>query len=344
MKVVLTLEERVELKKLHRQQKDPKAADRIKAILLLDAGYSRKEVAEILLRDEGTITDWQNSFLQSETLSDWLKDQNLGYQGRLSNEQLRELEAFVESHLIYDARQVRSWIQERYGIDYAVTGIHALLHRLGFEYKETTPFPSKMDPIDQLDFNEFYKDLLENLAPDAVIGFLDAVHPQHNTRPTKAWIKKGKKEFIPSNTGRKRLNINGFYNPLEQEGVFREEQTINAQATVELLKDIEKCYETASTICIICDNAPYYYNEAVLTYLQESRIELVFLPTYSPNLNLIERLWKFLRAKVINTKYYEKFADFKEAVMGFLENIADYKEELKRFIGLKLHLFNPFPA
>lgn len=47
--------------------------------------------------------------------------------------------------------------------------------------------------------------------------------------------------------------------------------------------------------------------------------------------------------KVINTEYYARFKDFKDAVLGFLENLTDHKEELKRFIGLKLHLFNPFP-
>ncbi len=330
------------MKRLHRLQRDPREADRIKAILLLDAGYSRVEVAKILLRDEGTIGDWRDSFLNRENLEGWLKDKNAGYTGRLDAEQLKAVAEFVEANLIQDARQVQAWILDRFGVKYSVTGIHALLHRLGFEYKETTAYPSKMNPVDQADFNEFYEDLLNNLPEGAVLKFMDAVHPQHNTRPSKAWIKKGRQKFLPTNTGRKRLNINGCYNPMSQEFVYREEETINAQSTIELLKDVEKAYPTASSIYIICDNAPYYYNEAVQTHLQDSRIELIFLPTYSPNLNLIERFWKFMRKKVINTRYYEKFKDFKHAVLGFLENIADHKDELKQFIGLKLHLFNPF--
>lgn len=342
MKIALTLEEREELKQLHRQQKDLKAGDRIKAILLLDAGYSRGEVAKILLRDEGTITDWQDSFVNRQSLEDWLKDHRSGYQGRLNDEQMKAVEAFVAAHLILDARQVQAWILERYGIEYGITGVHALLHRLGFRYKEITGYPSKMDPVEQADFEAFYEDLLENLPENTVLLFMDAVHPEHNTRPSKAWIKQGEKKFQPTNSSRKRLNINGVYNPVEQDGVFREEETVNGQATIELFKAVEERYKTASTIHIICDNAPYYYKEEVQNYVQNSRIELIFLPTYSPNLNLIERLWKFLRKEVINTTYYEHFKDFKQAVLGFLENIADYKAELKRFIGLKLHLFNPF--
>lgn len=344
MRISITEEERADLKRLHRKQGEPKEADRIKAILLLASGYSREEVARILLRDEGTITAWQNSFGGRENLASWLKDKNEGYQGRLNEQQMKELDAFVQEKLIQDARQVQAWILEQYGIQYTITGIHALLHKLDFQYKETTGYPSKMDPVDQADFNEFYEDLLENMPEGSILGFLDAVHPQHNTRPTKAWIKKGARKFLPSNTGRKRLNINGFYNPLTQEVICRDEETINAQATIELLKDVEKRYPTALSINIVCDNARYYYNEAVQDYLQNSRIELIYLPTYSPNLNLIERLWKFMRKESINAHYYEQFKDFKLAVLGFLENIHLYKDKLKQFIGLKLHLFNPLPA
>src|SRR3989304_5009194 len=127
MKIALTLAERDELKRLHRQQQDPKEADRIKAILLLDAGYSRGEVAKILLRDEGTITDWRGSFVNRGNLKDWLKDKNEGYSGRLSEQQMREVTVFVEGKLIQDARQVQAWILEQYRIEYTVNGIHALL-------------------------------------------------------------------------------------------------------------------------------------------------------------------------------------------------------------------------
>ena len=344
MKIALTVTERDELKRLHRQQQNLKYGDRIKAILLADSGYSRKEIAEILLRDDGTITEWQNSFLTRESLSEWLKDNNAGYRGLLNQEQIIEVEAFVNANLIQDARQVREWIQSLYSIDYTVTGIHALLHRLGFNYKETTSFPGKMNPVEQADFKEFYEDLAENLPEGAVLGFMDGVHPQHNTKATKAWIKTGEKKFIPSNTGRKRLNINGFYVPLSQDGVFLESETLNTQSTVAFFRELEQRYPTASRIYAICDKAPYYFNAEVQTYLEGSRVELIFLPTYSPNLNLIERLWKFMRKEVINTQFYEKFKDFKAAVTGFLENLADYKKELKSFIGVKLHLFNPFPA
>ena len=70
------------------------------------------------------------------------------------------------------------------------------------------------------------------------------------------------------------------------------------------------------------------------------RIRQAFLPPYSPSLNLIERLWKMLRKKVINTGFYRTKEEFRRAVMNFFEHIAEYKEELKPLLTLNFRLVN----
>jgi len=74
-----------------------------------------------------------------------------------------------------------------------------------------------------------------------------------------------------------------------------------------LLKKIEKKHNQAKVIYIICDNAGYYRSKMVREHLEGSKIELVFLPPYSPNLNLIERYWKFFKKKVLYNQYYPTF-------------------------------------
>ncbi|MGH8498361.1 MAG: transposase, partial [Methylococcales bacterium] len=94
----------------------------------------------------------------------------------------------------------------------------------------------------------------------------------------------GSKTFeIPSNTGRRRLNINGAVNVDTVETVGRFYDTINGAATIDLCREIEAYYPSAGTISIICDNAGYYRSKEVREYLDTSRIELVFLPPYAPN-------------------------------------------------------------
>jgi len=338
----LSEEDKKALRDQHRRSPRAKAADRIKAILLLSQGYTRKQVAEILLRDEETIGTWRDGYLNCKDLAEWLQDDYQGYGGKLNTEQVKAVEAFVEENLIQDARQVADFIQEQYGIEYQVSGIHALLHRLGFSYKQTTLFPSKMDPQAQQGWQAIFEEALKSI--QGVVLYMDGVHPQHNTQANKAWIKTGQQKFIPSNTGRSRLNINGAYNAQTQEMVTHFCDTINTQSTLELFTKIEAHYPTAESIYLVCDNAKYYRNALIESQLADSRIKLVFLPTYSPNLNLIERVWKFLRKKVIKNHYYPKFKEFEKSVRQFFDTIGQYADELKRFVGTKPHLFSPIPT
>ena len=75
---------------------------------------------------------------------------------------------------------------------------------------------------------------------------------------------------------------------------------------------------------MFCDNAPYYRNKDVTKFFEDSKIEIRFLPPYSPNLNPIERVWKWMKERVMYNTYYEEFDDFKLAVMGFLESVSGF--------------------
>lgn len=91
-------------------------------------------------------------------------------------------------------------------------------------------------------------------------------------------------------------------------------------------------YACATCIYVICDNAGYYRSKAVQAYLQDSRIKLVFLPAYAPNLNLIERLWKFFKKQVLYNRYYETFGDFRTACEDFFNNPQRYRRQLRSLL------------
>jgi len=342
--IELTEEERAELIHQHRYQgSDAKAADKIKAILLLADGYSRQEVSQILLRDEDTITRWRDTYKMHESLSKWFDEDYQGYSGKLSVQQREEITTFVNSNVVTSAQTVQQFIKEHFKVSYSLSAVHTLLHRLGFTYKQSKPYPSKIDVEAQALFKQMYEAAEEQLKETVVVLFVDATHPQHNTHPTGVWVKKGQEKWIPTNTGRKHLNLNGAYNPHNQDVFIHEDTVVNAQTTQKLFEKIEAAYPDKDTIYLIIDNAPYYRSQVLSEYVKPSKIELVFLPAYSPNLNLIERLWKFLKKKVINTYYYPTFQEFKEAVLSFFEEIHLYKDELKQSIGNKMRLITPQP-
>lgn len=340
MNISLTVKEKYDLKRMHRKTKNRQDADKIKAILMFSDGYTATEIAEILLLDDDTVRMWIKLYEEKENIDSWLEKNYLAYTGKLSKEEELKVEIYVQNNIISDSKQVKEYIEKNFGKTYSQSGMTGLLKRLDFVYKKTVLVPSKYDPIRQIQCKVSYEILEQMLTDKEAIFFMDGVHPQHNTACTSAWIKKGKTKEIKSNTGRQRVNWNGAYNPANQDILLHESDTIDADAIIAMLKKIEKLYIEKEKIYVILDNAKYYRNKKVTTYLKTSRIEFRFLPPYSPNLNLIERIWKFMRKKVINDKYYEKFSEFKEALAKFAEGLTDQRTELKQFIGTKMHLLD----
>jgi transposase len=95
--------------------------------------------------------------------------------------------------------------------------------------------------------------------------------------------------------------------------VVRYDDNINADSTIALLKRLEELHLVATWIYVIRNHAHYYHSKAVQAYLKKSRINLIFLPPYAPSLNLIERLLKLFRNKVLYNRYFESFDAFKVA-------------------------------
>jgi len=341
MKFPLNEEDVTQLKILHKSVKDKRQADKIKTILMLNDGYTSIQISLILMIDNDTITNWKKKFIKSTNIETWLSYNYIGYDGKLNKFQLEDLRNYIKDNLVICSKQLIPYIKEKFGIDYSNNGIMHLLKTLNFSYKQLVKFNEKSDAEVQNQFLQGFEALNYTLDEREVILFMDGVHPQHNTHTTRAWIEKGKEKFIQCNTGRERININGAYNPNNQDLIAIESDSINADSTIKLFQLIETTYADKDTIYIICDNAKYYKCKLIDEYLSSSKINLIFLPPYSPNLNLIERVWKFLKKKVINTIYYEKFSSFKEAVLKFFNNSNEYRDELKKSIGLKFHIIYP---
>ena len=113
-----------------------------------------------------------------------------------------------------------------------------------------------------------------------------------------------------SNRGRERVNINGVVDIDTLETVTDFTDGINSQSTMRLFEKLELKHPNAKVIHVIVDNATYYKSRLVKEWLKTSKIVIRFLPGYLPNLNLIERLWKFFKKKILYNKYYETFDEF----------------------------------
>ncbi len=341
MKLVSLLPgEREGLITLAKQIHNVKTAIRIRVILALDVGYTVEEVAEILLLDEDTITRWKKKYDKRQFFSDWLGEEYTGYKGKLTKDEGKEVEHFVENTVVTDCQEIVDFIRTRFDKLYTINGVTKLLHRLNFVYKQVVGIPGKLSEEKQLAFVKAYEELKGKKQSDEVILFGDGVHPTHNLHKTKAWIKKGEEKQIRTNTGRGRLNINGALNPETMNVTTYFSETINAQETMKLFDKIRLEYKYKRLIYLIIDNATYYKNKDVTAYLAkpDCKIKLIFLPSYSPNLNFIERLWKYMKKYIIGVKYREKFKEFEDDIHYFFDNINLHEDKLRQFIGTELHL------
>jgi transposase len=121
--------------------------------------------------------------------------------------------------------------------------------------------------------------------------------------------------------------------PNSLEVIAQADKTLDSKATIEFLKLIEENNIEADKIVFFVDNARYYYNGDVIEYVTSSKqLEMVFLPPYAPNLNLIERLWKFMKRKTLYNRYYPSFKDFKEALGNFFMRLPQHYDELASII------------
>jgi transposase len=328
----LPAKELAELRAAHRRTRDKREADRIKAVVLLASGRTAEDVAEALLIDPNTVRNHFKRYRQGG-LPGLLQLAYRGSIGELGEAELALLEAHLQLHLYLSAKDVAAWVEETFEVAYTVSGMTALLHRLGFVYKKPRLVPGKANREAQEAFLAQYEELKKNQGENDVILFMDAVHPQHNPVLGYGWIKRGETHEVPSNSGRRRLNINGAVDLERLEPTVRYDATIDASSTIALFDQLVLAYTYAACIYIICDNAGYYRSKAVQAYLQDSRIKLVFLPAYAPNLNLIERLWKFFKKQVLYNRYYETFGGFRAACEDFFNNPQRYKSELRSLLA-----------
>jgi len=318
---LLTDEDRKILKLQHKKERDKRVCDRIKAVLLFDEGWNYQQIAHVLLLTDEAVRHHIKDYEEFQKL----KPENGGSESKLDSYQTQCLLDHLQHHTYLYAKDITAYVLVTFGVKYTVAGMHSWLKAHHFSYKKPTVVPGKANREAQEIWIKAYQDLKKDLSENEAICFIDGVHPTHNAKPAYGWIKRGERKELPTNTGRQRINLSGAIDILSRKVLIHEDTTLDASSTIEFLKKIELAYPNCTKIHVFCDNARYYRNKMVASYLEKAKIKMHFLPPYSPNLNPIERLWKFMNERVLYNTYYEKFSDFKNAVLGFLESLSNPK-------------------
>ena len=168
--------------------------------------------------------------------------------------------------------------------------------------------------------------------------FVDAAHFVFGTFLCCLWSFT--RIFIRAASGRQRFNVLGAWNAVTRELIAVTNTTVvNTETMCELLRKIAAS-GLAGPITLVLDNARYQRNSAVQVLAKELGITLLFLPSYSPNLNLIERLWKFIKRRTLYGRYHPTFAHFQAAIQETLDGLPTiHAESLKTLMTLNFQRF-----
>ena len=172
--------------------------------------------------------------------------------------------------------------------------------------------------------------------PAVIQLFGDGMHLHHQFIPSLCWGDPKNPPVFKTNSNRQRLNILGAYSLTHHHLVHHtsEENCDEHQVFIFLAK----VFQTYSNILYL-DNAPYFHTPLVKDWLrQHPQIIIEPLPTYSPNLNLIERLWRFVKGQLVANRYYEHYKSFRAATFRLLNHTRDYADALDSLITQNFEL------
>jgi transposase len=261
------------------------------------------------------------------------------------------LEGYFAKHPPRSAKQARAAIERQTGVRRGLSQVrHFLKDRLGLRWRQTGAIPVPPKKTIQEHAREQAAYLREKLEPrleqarrgSRQVYFVDAAH--FVFAPFLGCLWCAARLFVRAASGRKRHNVLGALDAVTHRLIRVTNQGyINAESVAALLRSVAES-AVGLPITLVLDNARYQKCAVVQALAESLGIELLYLPSYSPNLNLVERLWRFVRVESLNSTYYEKFEDFRAAIDGCLDGLSTvHKGEMETLMTHRFQLFEDVP-
>ena len=308
-------------------------------VLLLHSGQAETlHIAELLDVSKNTV----RSYLHEYQSGGFEKISEIRFRQPLSklkpyDEQIKQL---IEENPCSTVKQVCALVDEKIGIHLKQSAMRIHLKQLGAKHRKVGGIPAKADIQAQ---EQFKSEKMEPRLEEAKAGkrdvyFVDSAHFVLGAFLACIWSFA--RRFVRTPSGRKRFNVLGAINAVTHQFFMIANDTyITSQEVGDLLRKLAST--STKPITIILDNARYQRCKYVTEIAENLGVELLFLPPYSPNLNLIERLWKVVKKHCLNAKYHADFSAFKSVITDFLEHMNErHNDDLNKTLALKFQTFS----
>ncbi len=316
----------------------PRVQKKMEVLWLKSIGYPHKEIMAIAKISKATLCCYLKDYQEGGIKK--LKELNFRQPKSELDKHIKTIEAYFEKHPPASIKEAMAKIEELTGIKRSETQIRNFLKKIGLKYRKVGMLPSKADADKQ---EKFKKEQLEPVLDEAKKGdravyFVDAAH--FVLAPFLGYLWSFCRLFIKAPAGRKRFNVLGALDAITHQLIMvTNDAYINSYSVCDLLWKLRQMHPDLP-ITVVLDNASYQKCDLVFGCADALNIHLLYLPSYSPNLNLIERLWKFVKKECLYSTYYSQFDLFKKAISDCLaQTHTTYKKELDSLLTLKFQSF-----
>ena len=316
----------------------PRVQQKAEAILMKSHGFKHKDICKFMGISLNTFREYLREYQEGGI--ERIKEVRFHKPKSQLDNHIDTLENYFREHPVSSVKEAMDKIEELTGLHRSENRVREFLKRIGMKRRKVGMIPAKADPEKQEQFIEQQLNprLEEAKNGKRTVFFVDAAH--FVLAPFLGFLWAFSRIFIKAPAGRSRFNVLGAINAMTHELVLVCNDTyINANSVCELLRKIADS-SVGLPITLILDNARYQKCKLVQELALLLNIEMLYLPPYSPNLNIIERLWKFVKKKCLWSKYYSNFEDFKKAITDCLSQThTTYRNELKSLLNLKFQSF-----
>jgi transposase len=330
-----------EIEQLHYERfhhPHPRVRQKMEAVYLKALGYSHQEIGRIVRISQKTLRSYLRAYQRGGLEA--LKQVNFYRPTSALGTHQEMLRAEFEARPAKSIKEAGDRIEKLTGMRRSPTQVRQFLKQLGLKRCKVGQIPAKADPEKQ---QAFLTEQLEPRLAEAQQGqrhvfFVDAAH--FVQQPFLGFLWCFVRQFIPAPSGRKRFNVLGALHAITLQVVTITNETyINAEVVAQLLRQLAVEFADMP-ITLVLDNARYQRCQFIIDLAAEWGMELLFLPPYSPNLNLIERLWRFVKRECLYSEYYETFPDFRQAIAECIaETHGKHKPKLASLLTLNFQTF-----
>jgi transposase len=344
-----TAEERWDLAHDRYHHPDPRVQRKMEVLWLKSYGLNHDDIAAYADVSRRTVQRYLDEYLDGGLPR--LRRCPRNHPQSIMVEHEASLEEYFQGHPPRSTKQARAIIEQRTGVRRGLSQVrHFLKDRLGLRWRKVGAIPIPPKKTIEEHAREQAAFVQEELGPRLEqarqgrrqVYFVDAAHFVFAPFLGSLWCAA--RLFVRAASGRKRYNVLGALDAVTHRLIrVTNHQYINAESVCALLRAVTEA-AVGMPITLVLDNARYQKCALVQGLAASLGIELLYLPGYSPNLNLIERLWRFVRQESLNSTYYEAFEQFTTAIDECLDGLSTaHKSEMEALMTHKFQMFGDVP-